>query len=672
MPESLFLTDSDLSAIRSRVAAEPWAAELLRKLRERGAPPAPPEGTAPRSAMNSEDGHWIRDKALLYAVTAEDQDVPAIADALDAHFQTRAMEVPLDRNWIGAWGFFAAYARHTWAFDLVREHPLMRGERRDRIESRLREVLAAKKEILRGWGVAPNNTGMWDTATAGVLGFLLQDEEAIEMAIRGRGGFEYALSILDDGLFWPEPHGYALGYVSSCLTMMAEAALAAGYADLYAYRGEGGRSLRSLPDGWIRMALADGRLAITGDGSESAAEDKTENGRRVTQVARLFGAGGQGLLDLFHRRYGDPTYAWLLAQSPRRDLFDTFLWGHTALVHGQPLDRVQPPSAASAVFPNYGTAVVRSDETAAYWNSGAPALFLRKGDWMIHGHNDHFGLVYEWENKTVYHDWFLGWDYCMGCFTGGRNRTPLTPTLLGHNTVMVDRCQPTAHDNAEIWHCAETLPASFSPVVRRGAMKFVSLAGMVYADVFQRRTLGLTRDYLVERFELASGARHLYDYILHGFGELSAESVEAVEPYDGFATDYAMAPVNRDASSEDNAWLRRGRRGTASGDWRAVFHDQDGRGVVAHVAGCPDTQVFLADTPLFVSADANVGRLPILIARRRIAITAFTVVHQPYIGQPAPLQVRAEGRKVTIQGADFEDTIDFATQTYARAGRPGA
>jgi hypothetical protein len=137
-------------------------------------------------------------------------------------------------------------------------------------------------------------------------------------------------------------------------------------------------------------------------------------------------------------------------------------------------------------------------------------------------------------------------------------------------------------------------------------------------------------------------------------------------PYDGFAIDYHLDPVDRDGAGDDNTWMRRGQRGAASGAWRAVFHDIDERGVVAHVAAGPETGVFLTDTPLSVSPEGARGHMPMLIARRRIAITAFTVVHQPYRGSPAPLRVDADGARVTVAGEGFEDAIDLKARTFAR------
>ena len=44
--------------------------------------------------------------------------------------------------------------------------------------------------------------------------------------------------------------------------------------------------------------------------------------------------------------------------------------------------------------------------------------------------------------------------------------------------------------------------------------------GGAYRGVYQRRTLGVTKEYVVDMFDMRSREQHIYDYVLHSFGRL--------------------------------------------------------------------------------------------------------------------------------------------------------
>jgi hypothetical protein len=203
----------------------------------------------------------------------------------------------------------------------------------------------------------------------GVLGILLEDEEAVDLALNGRFGFKHLLDKFYDGLFWPEATIYAFHYISSCALMLAEACLKNGYENLYQYVSPSGASLKTMFDGWIRCLFADGRIATCGALSQQPAVVSALEKNTTYDVNDAFLFNNEGYRDankieMAYRAYKDPTYAWIIAQNSKRDSWDHIFWGYSALTHGIPLEAIEPPSAASCVFKQYGAAMIRSDETA--------------------------------------------------------------------------------------------------------------------------------------------------------------------------------------------------------------------------------------------------------------------------------------------------------------------
>jgi hypothetical protein len=247
--------------------------------------------------------------------------------------------------------------------------------------------------------------------------------------------------------------------------------------------------------------------------------------------------------------------------------------------------------------------------------------------------------------------------------------------LLAHNTVMVDCAEPDGCErpggNNPQRRDDKTM---FEPIRRQGEMKSLVLKAAIYEGVWQKRKLGLTSEYLLDVFELTSEKEHTYDYLLHGFGELTVDKVGGLTPYNGFSKDYGLDIIDPRAKSPDNVWLRPGFKGAANTDWKARFKDSDGIGSDVTVVGCDGTEVFLTDTPYYVSArgwddppsDGVIRKIPFLVIRRKAKSAAFIMVHQPFLNAPSGLSVRSSGTKLTISGEKFVDSIDIASMSFAR------
>ncbi|MEZ5582511.1 MAG: heparinase II/III family protein [Candidatus Competibacteraceae bacterium] len=97
----------------------------------------------------------------------------------------------------------------------------------------------------------------------------------------------------------------------------------------------------------------------------------------------------------------------------------------------------------SRVWPTYGLAMLRSDESSDYWtNDDAIAVFQIMSQGYGHDHRDKFSIMLHGAGRLLYPDYnavqyenpALGW----------------TRNTIAHNTVMVDRQITTPHRQASV------------------------------------------------------------------------------------------------------------------------------------------------------------------------------------------------------------------------------
>lgn len=667
MSTCLFLNRSEIRTIRKKIEKHAWARDLYRRV-ERNA--------RKRSVADDVEkiwarGHLSRDKALVYAIGGDDRHVPDVVDELRGMFNIDELDEPLDGVELWLYGLYRA--NHFWAFDLVKDHPSLRGELRRSFEAQFANILETQMaQVTDDWD-SRGNTRLWYLCTIGVLGFLLGRKDAVAMAIDGKWGFKSALENLRDGLFWPEATVYGHHYVGCCLTMLAEASRHNQGEDLYHYVSASGNTLKALYDGPTKLLFADGRVASHGDLSTNAdpvskKEKHTGHDAPDTFLFNNRSYRETNRYEIAYRVYRDPVYAWILSQNPKRDHWDHTFWGYAALIHGVPLGKKSPPTAVSSVYPEYGVAILRTDETPAYWKRKPPSVYVRNGCPMAHGHFDQFNIVLNAFGKNIYPDWFIQWDYSKGVFTRGKrlNRLFFCGRTLAHNSMIVDCTEPKEREGMAL-----------SPVARQGEMTTLTVEGSTYPGVTQKRTLGLTREYLVDIFEAKSRKQHTYDYLLHSFGRLTAAGLTSRRPIKRPGAQYGLAEIDLETSRPANVWVRPGTRATCKADWRATFKDTDGIGCRVFVLGEPGTQAILTDTPWYVSswgwddppADGRVRKMPFLIIRRKAKRTVFVVVHQPFRQKPARMSVSLADDVLSISGKGFKDEICMSSMAFSRSER---
>lgn len=676
---------------------QPWAAVLLQRLRESTDPDSLRQRTAYEKALASnpsrDQSRIARDLALIHAATGEEQPLATLVTLVESLFQLDDMSSTLG-EWAGAdpcepnrhrvqfggenWSFGLMYGGCFYAYDLTRQHPIWAIEGRgERLETRFRQVLDAAKwrqRRQRSW----RNTACWYSATVAVLGAMLDDDEAIEIAIDGPLGFKAILSILQDGGLFPEPIAYGHGYVKCVLTIIAEVARHTGAEELFPWQTSEGVSLRSMYDRFMEMVFADGRLAGHGDSGGGSEHARTPAHVESGAVARLWHhehGRGSNTFEIAYRAYRDPRYAWVLSQTPGRATWDHAFFGYSALTHGVSLGPTESPDATSKLFRQYGGAIIRGDETPNYWNGTAPTVYLR-GSTQPHGHHDTGNILLNAFDRNLYPDIQYPWDYQDRLDPQtGENLNPgrFGKTRIAHNTVSVN-----FNDNVGDF-------PQLAALRRSGPM---TIAVLYHIENQIRRTIGVTREYVFDWacVGLVSHTlrhdKHTYDYHLHSVGMPDLTGVHGLEPYRTLDQEYGLGPIDTRSEDPDNRWIYPGIRGTTDTLWHATMVEHrpldptEPRGVRLHMLGEPDTRVITAQTPDYVNVegwdasqpdDGEPNRLGMLVVRRHAVTTEFLAIHQPFCGStPPPLDVQRQGNVLSVSGPGFYDRIELTAMRCHR------
>lgn len=685
--EKLFLNESDFIRIRENIKQYDWAKKRFEALKH--------------NVYQSEDeffkNHWkgswrqwstgqyLKYIAIHYRLTGEEAKLIQIKEHLINEFKLDQIETPFNKLGLPTskeiWSWGMSRMNYFWAWDMVKNHPLM-SSIKDALMIRFEEVTQQYFRYEDKFIGRLGNTQFWGISAMGVMGFLTSNEEAIERSINGKFGLKTALeSKLRDGKFWPEPTSYSIHYVLCAMSLLAEASRVNEYDDLYHYVSPSGGSIKSMIDGWFELCYPQGLLASNGDSTYRAILNS--NGEVVKnqyQGGYLFNDPANRVVnkfEIFYKAYKDPKYAWVINKQKDRFCLDVTVWGDNTLIYGVPLENEETPTFKSSVFPEHGHAMISTVEGKDYWNGKNNVLHVRNGNTtQYHGNDDPFHIDLIVNGKMIYLDWDINWNYLAPRPSrNNRNKTPISHYSIGHNTVIVDKKGPDKKRYQLPQRVEEFSDIVFSDIENSGRMKSIALEGSIYNGVNQKRTLGITSDYLVDIFECTSDDMHTYDYILHNEGEFEFYTKIDLEDYDGFNKDYKLEPIDSESKEKGNSWLRKGKKGLVNESWQGGFTDTDEKRVKIHVESEKGTEVFTTNTPMFVGngwddTPDNIKKIskPMLIIRRVCKSTKFIVVHQ-LTNLDKPLKVKRGKNKIEIITEDYSDTIEFKGDSLVLASK---
>ena len=499
------------------------------------------------------------------------------------------------------------------------------------------------------------------SSTVGFAGLATDNQELIEWGFRRTtpwgarlGGYDVLLdTMLIDGGPWHEAPIYPIAHEG--LAMIARLSRWRGLydqKDWFGARYANGGSGKGLMDYYIdtaypieRTGYGNGqvRVANYGDGSTNAFGD----------LILVNPAAAKGNVVMHEALIA----AYNASRDPRYGAFVSMIPGYMPnLIDRPPLPgTIQLPPAPSKVWPTYGLAMLRSDESSSYWTSGkAIAVFQIMSKGYGHDHRDKFSislhgagrLFYPNYNALQYENPDLGW----------------TRNSVSHNTLIVDEGETSDAQLTALRH-------DFSPEVKF----LLSSADGVFEGVDQSRALLLTKEYLLDVVHATSQVPHTYDYVLHSFGRVEPEKPDAFEPTKALKRYWPVD--NQRIMQTHEPWMLdfviEEKPGARDGFYGQEWYEHKAK-LRLRMVGEPQTLVVngvwgneLARLVSEQHKGAKLDQLATVVARRTGQREAlFVASHEPYAGSDQP-QVKRVETLARIKGAavirvEAKDFTDYA------------
>jgi hypothetical protein len=434
--------------------------------------------------------------------------------------------------------------------------------------------------------------------------------------------------------------------------------------DWFGHKGKNGGSPKGLMDYYLDSAYPIEKTGV-GAGQVRVANygDGSTNGMGDLFLVSPTGNKGDILLHeplvAAYNVSGDSRYAAFVSMIPG---YKPDLWERRPLPA-----KAEMPAAPSKVWPDYGLAMLRSDESPSYWTSGkAIAVFQLMSQGYGHDHRDKFSislhgagrLFYPNYNAIQYENPAIGW----------------TRNSASHNTLVVDEgetgdARPTG------------IRYEFAPEV-----KFLATsASGVFEGVDQTRALLLTREYLLDVFQASSKVPHTYDYLLHSFGKAQPARPDSFKPSEALVRRYWLVEKQK-AMATAEPWsldfVIKEQSGSRKGNYGKEWYDHTAR-LRLTMAAEPRTQVVYGEWGEQLAKlvgerhkSAKLDRLTMLAARRAgVRDTVFVAVHEPFANADRP-RVRAvstlvRDRNLALVRIDGNDFTDYVAVSFDPQGRAG-
>jgi len=604
-----FMPQRERERIRALVQKEPWAKDEYARV---------------KAAAEKGNGYWA---ALLFALDGDARYLPAARKWLlaaygpNAYWVSRYRKALNDPNYFkgGQPGIPDVYynidVSRLVAYDWVYSG-LAPADRRI-IEEGVLSHARYRMRAMDRWSQTPNLV-FKPTYMVAMTGLVTQDPGCLQWGFHrkarrgvhpGNGGYFEALAVmLRDGGPWHEAPIYPIAHRGLfCMARMSLYRSLYDGGDWFSHKTPNGSSPKGLMDYYIDTAYpiertghgpGQIRVATYGDGATNA---KGKDLFLVNPAEKSLNM--HEALAAAYRVTGDPRYAAFVAMIP----------GHKPSLLDRrtlPPERELPP-APSGIWPSYGLAMLRSDESPAYWTSGeAIAVLQLMSQGYGHDHRDKFSIMLHGAGRLFYPDYnpiqyenpAIGWTRNSPC----------------HNTLLVDEQDTRNATPTGIRH-------EFAPEV-----KFLATsASGVFEGVNQTRALLLTKEYLLDLFHVSSKLRHNYDYVLHSFGMPLPATAGRFKPSDALVRRYWLMKDQR-AMRTSQAWsldfVIKEEPGSRKGNYGKEWY--------AHRAALRLTVA--AEPETLVSYGIDVHGVPMLVARRGRRETVFVATHEPVAGSARP------------------------------------
>ena len=661
---NLLLNRQELAEMKARIEKYPWARQTFDRIKADADADASAPGNVPTRVAT----------ALVAALTGDEKYAKIARQHVTDHLKTYQEA----KNYHWNRGVLEAIM-----YDLVYD-TFSDAQRRD-IEDSFRKIGRFQIELAES-GYQTWNMKWVEHWNVAMMGYVTGDRQLIAYGLNdpgggltsGRvyckydpkkyGGFHQVIERhLKEGT-WHEPPEYLFNAIYYPFFTMVLAARHYDGTDLYHWRAPNGNSLSDVLPRYVDLTFpaedtgvpgGTFRIANYGDGGTTAWRDWFLIGSPwqtpppvppapPRQADEIYTA--QGMMEIAHGLDPRPVYAWLLSQSPRRDgMFcnsgaDFLGLSRPALAYGRPLDDAPatPPPAPSSLLPGAGLAMLRADESPAYWRGKGLACFFIMGEneFRSHRHCDDYQIVLHGKGRLLYPD-INTWNYENDKEIGWTHRS------IAHNTLAVDGASNVPAPYAQRHDFSpevKFVAAGGEPFEKKGLIADSAVGPPAWPKkVALCRALFLTNEYLADFFWATSPTEHVYDWALHGLGRLQLDR-QKFQPSQDLAPYKWIKNVCKRTTAEPWSveWVQQG-AGVQKGmpnsrHTDAWFTTQ--AGVKMWMLGSPGTSAYTGEGPLLISdlqdgmavrPQDPEGRLPMVVARRQATGTLFAALHEPVL-----------------------------------------
>ncbi len=535
---------------------------------------------------------------LLYQVYGDEKYAEAAREILVA-FADLYLDYPTENTILGpAHVFFGTLSESFWGvnmsygYDLVYNYKGFTRKDRKHLKEQLFYPLA---KITQQFPESASNRQLWYNNVSAAVGFLYEDQELIDFALKGEYGFEWQLgSALPESGFWAEGPGYHFVALRGMIHL-AEMARHNGM-DLYHWE-IAGRSMKKMfdaPFDWIKPNYEFPRIKDSGGGNILEYATFYEVGYAVYKDPKYL-----ALLNLTHIQRGTQVVGQDSGLGVQREPLTLF-----NLEPELPEQRMEIYPEKSVNIKGNGFSILRNgsgkDRRYLYLDYG-----IMGGE---HGHPDRLQMGY----------YALGRNWIVDPL----NESYFNPNLqtwyrqsIAHNTLVLDQTTQTWTNGYGIFF--GTLPAI--QIAAGGSETMYPGAKLI-------RTLIQIGDYFVDLCDVECGEPRIVDYPIHSFDRLTIEGVDfKKQPIDRFGHQPGIPGYDQ---------LTEIYSGKTDDDWNAFFGTAEGECLLVLAIGEDGTEVFKAMTPpiggFYKQMVKNQRPLPMFFSRRMTDKTRFAHLFQAF------------------------------------------
>lgn len=490
------------------------------------------------------------------------------------------------------------------AYDIL--YPQFSPADRARLDAFFERWLAAVQKNDAYWvahepGGALNNHYAWHKLCLVALGLFYDRPELVEQGLRGPKGVECMLQhgFKDDGLWLEGSIPYQFAATAPLVQMAELLENARSPHSLYRWQTADGRSLKQAYDALVPLLWPDRTLPTVGDCYGYR--------RHLGEYADY---------EVLLRRFAEPTYAWLLADRPRRS--------PEALFRGVPkLPAASPPPQGSRLWPDMGYIALRSQEGVSYWTGKGWAVFATYSARPVHEHADKlsvqlFGQGHLWlpdlESRSSAPHAF-----------SSRIQRELNRHTLCHNTLMVDG-QNQRFPSRPL----DLVEFALLPTVKRAS--FGDLSGQLYPGVRQLRTVIVRPEYVVDFHQARAEGPRQFSWLVHVNGEARSQP--------GFGLEPVQLP-----QAAPWRYLKEARRAQIGRHYAEVFsapHDASRPGSVLHLDLWSDQPLEVVQCRFPLDDRPEADTLPMRLARCQGPQVWFLALYRLGGAEPGPTRATVQ------------------------------